>query len=272
MKHFLAKISWGSMLFLGLTPFIGFGGLAFLIAHHALKWPTVAFTLIIAVATGFGVTAGYHRLFAHKSYEAKRACENFCCCFSAPLHSRTRRCAGYNHHKFVDTEQDPYNVRQGFWHAHVGWILFKRTVELKSDNVADLEKDRLVMLQERWFPILSVLSGFAFPMAVASLWGDALGGLLLGGFLRIVLNHHFTLLDQLDLPLLGVSTVLGAQLRARQFHSRAVHIRRGVPQLSSYVSIGLPQRNQSLSLGPDQVADRRVGMEWPGVRSAAHLH
>jgi stearoyl-CoA desaturase (delta-9 desaturase) len=195
MKNFISRIAWGSLLFLGLTPLIGFGGLAFLIAHGGLRWATVALALALAVITGLAVTAGYHRLFAHKSYEAKGLIKALLLFFGAASfeNSALRWASDHrNHHKFVDTDQDPYNIQKGFWHAHMGWILFKRTIEPKLDNVADLETDRLVMFQERWFPMLSILSGFAFPMAVASLWGDALGGLLLAGFLRIVLNHHFT--------------------------------------------------------------------------------
>ena len=27
------------------------------------------------------------------------------------------------HHKYIDKEWDPYNIKRGFWWAHMGWIL-----------------------------------------------------------------------------------------------------------------------------------------------------
>ena len=27
------------------------------------------------------------------------------------------------HHKHLDTEKDPYSITEGFFHAHIGWIL-----------------------------------------------------------------------------------------------------------------------------------------------------
>ena len=33
-----------------------------------------------------------------------------------------------SHHKKLDTDDDPYSIKEGFFHAHMGWIL-----EQKSD-------------------------------------------------------------------------------------------------------------------------------------------
>lgn len=196
MKEFLKKISWGGTLFLGLTPLVSIAGLLFLWRYDAIRWPTVAFTAAMAIVTGISVTAGYHRMFAHKSFEAKWPIKLLFLLFGAASFENSAlwwASDHRNHHKYVDTDRDPYNIKKGFWYAHMGWICFKRLKE-KRDNVLDLEKDRLVWFQHRYFLSISVLTGFVFPMAVASLWGDALGGLLLAGFLRIVLNHHFTFL------------------------------------------------------------------------------
>jgi fatty-acid desaturase len=42
---------------------------------------------------------------------------------------------------FSDTEHDPYGVNKGFWHAHIGWILFWRH-RTNYDNVKDLRRSR----------------------------------------------------------------------------------------------------------------------------------
>jgi stearoyl-CoA desaturase (delta-9 desaturase) len=62
----------------------------------------------------------------------------------------------------------------------------------KYDNVSDLEMDKWVLLQEIYYVPLGILVSFVFPTALAALWGDPLGGLFIAGFLRVVLNHHFT--------------------------------------------------------------------------------
>ena len=188
---FWKRIDWVNTLFLVLTPTIAFAGLAFLIHYHAIHLMTV----VLAVATGIGVTAGYHRLFSHRSYDAKwpvrlgllllgaASFEN-----SALNWSSDHR----DHHRFVDTDKDPYNIKRGFWYAHMGWVMLKQRPTDGYGNVPDLKRDPLVDFQHRHYLILGILVGFALPMAIASLWGDALGGLLVAGFLRIVLNHHFT--------------------------------------------------------------------------------
>jgi stearoyl-CoA desaturase (delta-9 desaturase) len=70
--------------------------------------------------------------------------------------------------------------------------MLKYGSEHSYDDVQDLEKVALIRFQHDHYVLLGVLFGFALPMALASFWGDALGGLLIAGFLRIVLNHHFT--------------------------------------------------------------------------------
>jgi stearoyl-CoA desaturase (delta-9 desaturase) len=60
------------------------------------------------------------------------------------------------HYKHVDHDQDPYDITKGFFHAHIGWLLFNLSPQPPFDNVADLKKDPLVMWQHRHF--ISLLS------------------------------------------------------------------------------------------------------------------
>jgi stearoyl-CoA desaturase (Delta-9 desaturase) len=197
MKKFLKRLEWINVAFLTLSPLFAVVGSVYLISNEAIRWPTVIFALGYMAATGLAVTAGYHRLFAHKSYEASglvklmmlllgaAAFEN-----SARLWSSDHR----NHHKYVDTDLDPYNIKKGFWYAHIGWILFKRTTLNPHRNIADLDHDPLVRWQHRYYILIAIVMGFGVPALVGGLWHDALGGLILAGFVRVVLNHHFTFL------------------------------------------------------------------------------
>jgi stearoyl-CoA desaturase (delta-9 desaturase) len=99
------------------------------------------------------------------------------------------------HHKHVDHQDDPYDISQGFWYAHIGWILFKLDPEPPLDNVADLRKDRLVMWQDRFYLPLAIGVGFIVPALLGYLhagWLGALGGFLLGGVARITAVQHMT--------------------------------------------------------------------------------
>ena len=58
-------------------------------------------------------------------------------------------CEHRAHHKHVDHEDDPYNIREGLFQAHIGWLLFKLKPPPPFDNVSDLQKDPLVMWQHQ---------------------------------------------------------------------------------------------------------------------------
>lgn len=100
------------------------------------------------------------------------------------------------HHKHVDHEDDPYNITKGFWHAHIGWILFKKKLAPPKDNVKDLMADKIVMWQHRWWIEIALLVGFVFPAYAGWLiegsWQGALLGFLLGGMFRLTCCHHST--------------------------------------------------------------------------------
>ena len=97
-----------------------------------------------------------------------------------------------NHHKYVDTDLDPYNIKRGFWFAHIGWVFLNLNNNTDHRNVTDLKNDPFINFQDRHYFKIGIVFSFLLPMGIAALWGDWLGGLIVAGFLRIVLNHHFT--------------------------------------------------------------------------------
>src|SRR6266513_3215147 len=99
------------------------------------------------------------------------------------------------HHKHVDHEDDPYDITKGFFHAHIGWLLFKLLPHPPFDNVNDLKKDRLVMWQHRHVHLLAVLTSFVVPALLGAIWDGwvgALGGFLIGGVAKVVVVQHCT--------------------------------------------------------------------------------
>jgi stearoyl-CoA desaturase (delta-9 desaturase) len=193
--NFLKRLDPINTAFLLSTPIIAIAGVAYLAATGGIHWATIVLGLFWAIFTGFAITGGYHRLFSHKAFDAKWPYRLFVLVFGAAAfeNSALRWSSDHrNHHKFVDTDQDPYNIKRGFWYAHMGWVMLKYKDEHRYDNVADLETDPLVQFQNRHYVWLGIVTGFVAPTLLAALWGDALGGLLIAGFLRTVMNHHFT--------------------------------------------------------------------------------
>lgn len=195
LNELFRRIDWVNSTFLVLTPIIAFAGVAYLYQHQMIHVNTIWLALFYLVATGIAITGGYHRLFAHKSYEASTFVKIVLLAFGAAAFQNSARkwsSDHRNHHKYVDTNQDPYNIQKGFWWAHMGWVMLYSATEHKQDNVGDLEKDFWIIFQEKYYVRIGIFMSFVLPTAIAALWGNPLGGLFVAGFLRIVLNHHFT--------------------------------------------------------------------------------
>ncbi len=195
MKNLLRRINWTNSLFLIITPIVAIIGTASIIYQGHLNGWTVLWAILFTGATGVTITAGYHRLFSHRTYVAAWPVKVVflllgAACFegSALEWSTDHR----NHHLYTDTDRDPYSVTKSFWHAHMGWLLTLDTSARNFNNVKDLTADPLVQWQHRFFVPLAILMGFIFPMAIASLWGDPWGGLIIAGALRIAFNHQVT--------------------------------------------------------------------------------
>jgi len=145
------------------------------------------------IATGLGISMGYHRLHTHRSYKVPLWLEYFfAACGTLTLEGgpifwvATHRL----HHQFSDQPGDPHSPRDGAFWSHVGWILFGETnhnnTRLMSKYAPDLAKHRFyIWLNDyHWIPI--TVTGLA-------MW--AIGGLpmmLWGTFLRVVFGLHAT--------------------------------------------------------------------------------
>lgn len=189
------RINWVNALFLTLVPIIAIVGTTLFAVFGLIHWPTWILAGAILMATGFSITAGYHRLFAHKSYKAAWPVRLFFILFGAAAFegsvlewSTDHRV----HHRYTDTDKDPYDIKKGFWYAHIGWLFTLDTSKRDFSNVQDLMADPLIRFQHKFYVPLAILMGFGFPAAIAAIWGDPLSGLIVAGALRITVNHHFT--------------------------------------------------------------------------------
>lgn len=193
-----ARIDWVNSSFLIGTAALTVTAVPLYLWHFGIDGFQIAMFATFFIATGLSITLGYHRLFAHLSFQAKWPVKFLTLVFGA---AAFENCAlewvsdHRRHHKHTDSDDDPYDISKGFWHAHIGWILFKLSAEPPRDNVADLEKDALVRWQEKYYVLIAITTGFIIPSALGYLysgWAGALGGLLLSGVARVTAVQHMT--------------------------------------------------------------------------------
>lgn len=162
--------------------------------YDSFQW---LWALAFLYLNGLSITGGYHRLWAHKAYEAHPALKWFFAFWGAgALQNSILIWASDHrrHHRHVDDDhRDPYSASRGLWFSHMGWMLRQyNTNEPDFSNARDLQRDPVVMWQDRHYVALTVFMNAGLP-ALLGLWhGDVIGTLLIVGLLRLVVNHHVT--------------------------------------------------------------------------------
>lgn len=158
--------------------------------------------IFVAIAlfffTGMSITAGYHRLWSHKTYEAHPIVKVFLAVGGAMavqnsiLHwSSDHRV----HHRHVDENgKDPYSAKRGFWFSHMGWMLREYQAHRYDDysNCKDLQKDKIVMWQHNHYIAIVLAANFGITGLLGFLNGDIIAMILVAGFARLVAVHHVT--------------------------------------------------------------------------------
>jgi len=195
----LPPINWPTTLMFILTPLSA----AVLVPWYGLthgfsagSWGVLVFFLF---ACGMSVTAGYHRLWAHKTYEAHWSLKIVYLIFGsmALQNSALVWASGHRvHHLHVDdNERDPYSAGRGFWFSHIGWMLrYYPSGNPDFSNARDLERDPLLAFQQRHYLVIAIAVNLILTLGAGLLVGDVWGTFILAGLLRVVISHHFTFL------------------------------------------------------------------------------
>ena len=153
--------------------------------------------LVFLFLNGMSITGGYHRLWAHKAYEAHWVLRLFYALWgTAALQNSILIWASDHrrHHRHVDDEVlDPYSASHGLWFSHMGWVLREYRARVDDfSNVPDLQRDPIVVWQHKHYVLLTSIMNTGLPALVGWWHGDIIGALLLVGLLRLVVNHHVT--------------------------------------------------------------------------------
>lgn len=190
------KLNWVNILFFILTPITGAIFLTMDIYNNGWSWGLFVLAIVMFSIFNLSITAGYHRYFSHRSYEAHPFLEFLYMFFGSGAFqgSVLEWCTDHRkHHLKVDTNEDPYSINKGFWYAHLLWMFYKHNDQVPFPP--DLAKKRMLVLQHKYYVFFAVASGFILPGILGWLFLNTFwGGLIWGGLVRVVLTQHSTFL------------------------------------------------------------------------------
>jgi stearoyl-CoA desaturase (Delta-9 desaturase) len=194
-----------AILLMIIIPTLGSIAAVLVAIYSGVSLVEVSLLLVMYFLTSLGITLGYHRLFAHRSFQTSTSCKvvlgilgSMSC--QGPLiywvsshrrHHNYSDVPGDPHSPFIDRNR-PLSWWHGFYHSHMGWTY---NHELTNPFVfsKDLVRDfMLVKVNKHYYTW--VMLGLAIPTVLGALflgsWMGALKGLLWGGLLRMFLVHH----------------------------------------------------------------------------------
>lgn len=188
------QINWGPLLFLIIYQVLLLISLPFYFLYATVHVSTVIVAIVLLYLTGMSITAGYHRLYAHRAYRAHPVIEAIILFLGSMSIQGSALRWSYDHrihHAFVDTDKDPYTITKGFWFAHFLWIVDKpKPIDPKV--VPDLMKNKMVMFQHRYARYCMLGSNILMFFILAPLLNDYWGAFFLATMTRLFTLHHFT--------------------------------------------------------------------------------
>ncbi len=191
----MKKLNWKAIWFVGATHLIGLIGWPVWVYFNGTpQWQEISVAIFMYALALLGINFGYHRALSHRAFQMAKPLK-FLALFggaSAGENSALAWCADHRrHHRYEDQEKDPYNIKKGFWWAHMGWMLMIPSTE-DFKNCPDLMKDPMIKHQHDHYAWWLAISCFGLPLAIGFAIGRPIECLLLGGFTRLMLVNQFT--------------------------------------------------------------------------------
>ena len=127
-----------------VIPFLLVHAACFVAIWTGVTWEAVIIGIALYWLRMFGITAGYHRYFSHRSYATSRVFQFILACLAQSTAQKSVlwwAAKHRHHHLFSDTEHDVHSPRHtGFLFAHVGWIFARKHDAVDLVKVGDLTK------------------------------------------------------------------------------------------------------------------------------------
>ncbi|MDE3197571.1 MAG: acyl-CoA desaturase [Acidobacteriota bacterium] len=164
---------WGAVV-----PFVLVHGAVLAVFWIPFSWRLAGLAALLYFARMFGVTAGYHRYFSHRSYKLGRVSQFLMACLAQSSGQKGALWWAAHHrlhHRESDREEDVHSPWQsGFWWSHMGWVISNRYDEYDPRAVAEFARfPELVWLdRHHWVPTVALAAALAaFGGWPAFVWG-----------------------------------------------------------------------------------------------------
>ena len=183
-------IHYPALVMLSITHVLALAALPYIYFYGVNIWEAL-FHAVAGIGGGFGITALYHRAWAHNSVTFRRPVEYILAIlsiFMLQMPARQWISTHIKHHQHTDHDDDPYNIQRGFWWAHFEWIIFAPVPPIEVP--ARLADNPVMRWQERYYWPLSVVLNVAIPIALSVALGAPWWGGLLLSVLRLVLTSN----------------------------------------------------------------------------------
>jgi stearoyl-CoA desaturase (delta-9 desaturase) len=147
-------------------------------------------SLCLYLVRMFGITAGFHRYFSHRSFKTSRVGQ-FALAFLAQSSAQSGvlwwASRHRDHHRHSDTAEDVHSPRRfGFLFAHVGWVYSRTRGRADYSNVRDLSAYPELVWLDRHIHLPAAV------LAAGCLWLGGWPGLIVGFFWSTVALYHAT--------------------------------------------------------------------------------
>ncbi len=177
----------------------------------------------MAILSSFGILAGAHRLWSHRSYKAKWQLRVILAVLQtiALQNDIYDWCRDHRvHHRYSETDADPHNANRGFFFSHMGWLLCKKHPEViskgkhidmsdlwyksqiimkfslnlrKKLSFLDLRSDPIIRFQKKYYYPLLLIFWLLIPISIPIYYfEESLFNSLLLNIYRYVFSLHHT--------------------------------------------------------------------------------
>ena len=276
----VARVSTGLVTVL---PVLALGLVAWQLWGSALGYNDLFVFAIMYVATGLGITVGFHRLFTHRSFKTGPGVRRlFAILGSMAVEGPVIAWVADHrkHHAFSDQPGDPHSPHvdhgqglrgalKGLGHAHVGWLFIHTDRGRKTRYAPDLIADPVVKLVNDQF-VLWVAAGLVIPFCLGFVFGGGslfagFTGMLWGGFVRMLVLHHVTYSINSLCHFFGRKPLRDRRRVAQPGVAGAAVLRRGLAQRAPRVpDVGAP-RARPPAVRPVGDRHRRAREDRPRV-------
>lgn len=181
------SLNWPVIIYMSIIHLIALLGFF----PQFFSWQAVLLLLSFHWITGgLGITLGFHRLVAHRSFSTPKFLEYFLVfCGTLACQGGVIRWVGLHriHHQHSDTPLDPHDSNQGFWWSHMGWMLHNLPAENDIERYTkDINNQPFYQFCQRYFIFIQIALGLLL------YWFGGWSWVIWGIFVRLVVVFHCT--------------------------------------------------------------------------------